>query len=170
MKVFHSFILLLATLLIAGCATSTSPASPLSPARVADKNYWQGRLALKIHTEPVQAFSADFELEGDAQTGTLTFSAPLGLTAAKLEWGTQNVQGAQLQAKGETQHFESMDALTLHVTGSKLPIASLFAWLQGETPPTPNWEIELLDLSNGRLSARRIPPEIPVDLKIFLER
>jgi outer membrane lipoprotein LolB len=165
---FHTLRWIFAAFAISLIAACAAPAS--TTAEIASKNpkatYWQGRLALKIHTDPVEAFSANFELTGDAQTGTLVFSTPIGLTAAKLEWGAQ---GAKLQARGEVRDFESLDALTLYATGSQLPIASLFAWLQGENPPTLGWEADLSRLADGRFNARRLPPEIPVDLKISLE-
>jgi outer membrane lipoprotein LolB len=156
-------ILSIAILFIAGCATSTGARGPLGE----NDAYWQGRLALKVHSTPVQAFSADFELQGNAEAGTLSFFTPLGSTAARLEWSPA---GAQLQTTGEPQRFESLDSLTLHTTGATLPIHSLFAWLKGSEPPTPGWQVDLRDLANGRLSAQRLAPEVPADLKIILQR
>ena len=156
-------VLAIAIIFIAGCAHPTRARGP------SDQNntYWQGRLALKVHSTPEQAFSADFELQGSAQTGTLSFFTPLGSTAARLQW---DAAGAQLQTTGEPQRFESLDALTLHTTGATLPIHSLFAWLKGEESPTPGWQVDLHDLPHGRLNAQRLAPEIPADLKIILER
>ena len=131
------------------------------------ESYWQGRLALKVHSSPVQAFAADFELQGSAQAGTLSFFTPLGNTAARLHWGAA---GAQMQTNGTPQDFASLDALTLHTTGATLPIHSLFAWLRGNEPHTPGWQVDLRELTNGRLNAQRLPPEVPVDLKIILQR
>ena len=128
---------------------------------------WQGRLALKVHRTPVQAFSADFELQGNAEAGTLSFFTPLGSTAARLQW---SAAGAQLQTTGEPQHFESLDALTLHTTGAILPIHSLFAWLKGNAPTTPGWQVDLHELADGRLTAQRLAPEVPADLRIILQR
>ncbi len=124
-------------------------------------------MALKVQSTPVQAFSADFDLQGDAQTGSLTFISPLGNTLARLEW---NADAAQLQTQGAPQRFESLAALTRHTTGTELPIASLFAWLQGQDLPTPGWEADISALPSGRLSARRLEPEVPAELKIILDR
>lgn len=132
-----------------------------------DDSHWQGRLALKVHSTPVQAFSANFDLQGNAQAGELSFFTPLGSTAARLQWGAV---GAQLQTTGEPQHFDSLDALTLHTTGATLPISSLFAWLQGQDPITPGWQVDLRELSTGRLRAQRLPPETPADLTVILDR
>jgi outer membrane lipoprotein LolB len=148
---------------IAGCASNTGASGPF----YSKDSHWQGRLTLKVQSEPVQAFAADFHLQGDAQAGRLSFFTPLGTTAARLDW---NAQGAQLQTTGEPQRFESIDALTLHTTGTILPIASLFEWLKGMNPTTPGWQADLRDLADGRLSAWRLAPEIPAELKIILDR
>jgi outer membrane lipoprotein LolB len=152
-----------AIILIAGCAHPTRASGSF------DKNdaYWQGRLALKVHSTPEQAFSADFELQGNAEAGTLSFFTPLGSTAARMQW---DAAGAQLQTTGAPQRFESLDALTLHTTGATLPVASLFAWLKGDEPPTRGWHVDLQGLPQGRLNAQRLAPEVPADLKIILER
>ena len=89
------------------------------------------------------------------------------MTAAQLEWGAQ---GAKLRARGEVRDFESLDDLTQYAVGSKLPIGSLFAWLQGENALAAGWTVDLERVASGRLSARRLPPEIPVDLKMSWER
>jgi len=155
--------LALAIVFIAGCA---------SPTRARDPNtehsaHWQGRLSLKVDSTPVQAFSADFDLQGDAVVGSLSFFSPLGSTLARLQWGAN---GAQLQTTGEPQHFESLDALTRRTTGAVLPVASLFEWLKGSSPPTPGWDVDLSALPDGRLTAQRVEPETPAQLKIILDR
>ena len=154
---------LIAIIFIAGCAYSKRASDPFN----AKISHWQGRLTLKVHSDPIQAFSADFDLQGDAKAGHLAFFTPLGNTAARLDW---NALGARLQTSGEPQQFESMDALTRHTTGTVLPIASLFEWLKGGDPATPGWQVDLRDLVDGRLSARRMAPEIPAELKIILDR
>jgi len=128
--------------------------------------HWQGRLALKVHGTPAQAFSATFELLGNADAGVLSFFTPLGSTAARLQW---DGAGAQLQTTGEPQQFASLDALTLQTTGATLPVASMFAWLKGDEPVTPGWQVDLRDLANGRINAQRLAPEVPAELKIILD-
>jgi outer membrane lipoprotein LolB len=124
-------------------------------------------LALKVHTEPVQAFSADFDLLGNAQVGSLTFTSPLGSTLARVQWDAST---ATLRTSGEPQHFNSLDALTRHMVGTSLPVASLFSWLQGVEVDTPGWDADLHDLPAGRLNARRLAPQTPAELKIILDR
>ena len=152
-----------AVIFIAGCASNTRVKDP----DAVQSLHWQGRLSLKVDSTPVQAFSADFDLQGDAVNGSLSFFSPLGSTLARLQWGTD---GARLQTTGEPQHFESMDALTLHTTGAVLPVASLFEWLQGRSPATPGWDVDLRALPDGRLTAQRLEPETPALLKIILDR
>lgn len=133
----------------------------------ANISQWQGRLALKVHTTPEQAFTADFDLQGSAQSGSLTFSSPLGTILARLQW---DAGAAMLQAHGETQRFDSLDALTRNATGTELPVAALFSWLQGNNIPAPGWEVNLEQLPAGRLAARRLGPDAPAELNIILER
>ena len=159
----RTIFLLFAIIFIAGCASTTGARGPIGQ----NDTHWQGRLALKVHDTPVRAFSADFELQGNAEAGTLSFFTPLGSTAARLQW---DATSAQLQTTGDPQRFASLDALTMHTTGAMLPVASLFAWLKGDEPPTPGWKVDLRDLSNGRLNTQRLAPEVPADLKIILQR
>lgn len=154
---------LVAILFIAGCAHTTRATGQID----GDAPHWQGRLLLTVESQPVQAFSADFDLQGNAQTGTLAFFTPLGTTVARLQWSTE---GAYLQASGETQRFESLDALTLHTAGAVLPVASLFAWLKGDALAAPGWRVDLHGLPEGRLQAQRMEPQPPARLKIILER
>ena len=156
-------VFLFVFLVLSGCAIHSGAGGEFQ----SHGSQWQGRLMLKVHTDPAQAFSADFDLQGDAQAGSLTFFTPLGSTAARLDWSEQ---GAQLQTTGEPQQFESLEALTLQTIGTVLPMASLFEWLKGMDPVTPGWRADLRDLSSGRLHAQRLAPEIPADLKIILDR
>lgn len=133
----------------------------------ANTPHWQGRLALKIQSTPAQAFSADFDLQGSAQAGDLAFFTPLGSTIAHLQW---NADTAVLQTNGAPQHFDTLAALSRYTTGTDLPIASLFSWLQGDDLPTPGWEADLSALPSGRLTARRLGPDAPAELKIILNR
>lgn len=132
-----------------------------------DVERWLGRLALTVRSEPPQTFAASFELMGNPRAGVLSFYSPLGNTAARLQW---NADGAELLASGAPQHFESLDALTLHTTGAVLPVASLFSWLRGESPATPGWQVDLSRLDDGRLHAQRLTPKPGAELRIVLER
>ena len=151
----------LAIILIAGCASTTGANGTFS-----SKNaYWQGRLALTVHSTPVQAFSANFELQGTAQTGSLVLSTALGSTLARIQWTDT---AATLVSGNGTRAFESLPALLRQTMGTDLPVASLFAWLQGQAETTPEWEADLTQLDQGRLNARRTSLVNPAELKIIL--
>jgi outer membrane lipoprotein LolB len=152
-----------AIIFIAGCA------APTRATRVFDINssQWQGRLALKVASTPPQAFSANFDLQGNALNGSLTLSTVLGSTLARMQWSPGF---AMLQTTGEPTQFESLPALVRHVTGTDLPIDHLFQWLQGENTHTLGWDVDFEALAQGRLTARRAAPQGDTELKIILDR
>lgn len=155
--------MLLACLLgtFGGCAnpTRTSISDPDA--------HWQGRLSIQVESTPFQNLTAVFDLQGNAQSGSLNLASPLGTTMASLQWTSQS---ARLQANGESRDFPSLDALVRHVTGTDLPVDSLFSWLQGIPAPALGWQANLHDLGIGRLSAQREAPYTPATLKIVLDR
>ena len=158
-----AFFVLFASLLIAGCA-----APKRANATFDDKtSFWQGRLAVNVHSKPPQAFSADFELEGAPAAGTLRLSSAIGTTIATLHWSES---GASLQANAGVQRFSSLEALTLNAVGTELPVASLFSWLSGVPKATPGWEEDLSRVNEGRISAKHLDPAAPAEMKIILER
>lgn len=157
------WVLAVIVFLFTACASDPITKTTFSP----DSPHWQGRLSIKILSTPVQAFSADFDLQGTPEVGELSFTTPLGSTLAQLQW---DKTGARLQTTGSPEHFESLDALTLHSMGVALPVASLFAWLQGRNMPTPGWKVDLQLLPQGRLSAKRLGAEASAELKIILDQ
>jgi outer membrane lipoprotein LolB len=154
---------LFASLLIAGCAAPKRANATFD----AQTSFWQGRLAVNVHSKPPQAFSADFELEGAPAAGTLRLSTAIGTTIAKLEWSGS---GATLNANGGVQHFSTLEALTLNAVGTELPVASLFSWLSGVPKATPGWEADLSRINEGRISAKHLDVAAPAEMKIILER
>lgn len=156
-------LLLTATLLIAGCAHKTG-ANAAFPAEA----QWSGRLALKVQSDPTQAFSADFELGGNPQNGLLVFFTPLGTTAARLQWAPGI---ATLVADGETRQFDSLAALAQQATGADLPVRALFDWLNGQATEVLGWTVDLSRIDQGRLQAARTAGDMPaVELRIVLQR
>jgi outer membrane lipoprotein LolB len=87
---------------------------------------WRGRLAIRVESEPVQVFSAAFELSGSAPAGALTLFTPLGTTAAALNW---TPEGSTLRTNLEVRQFATLGALMRQTLGAELPIAALFDWL-----------------------------------------
>lgn len=151
----------LATLWLAGCAQPVLRPSDTS------RGYWRGRLALRIddRLEP-RSFFANFELSGAANAGELLLSSPLGTTLAQLRWSPQS---ALLRNNGQTRAFDTLDALAIEATGTAIPIAALFEWLQGRAAPADGWQADLTQLEAGRLLARREQPAPAAELRLILE-
>jgi outer membrane lipoprotein LolB len=114
-----------------------------------------------------QSLSADFELQGDAQTGSLLFLSPLGTAVARLDWAPGL---AQLRQGGKTEQFASLNVLVLQATGTELPVAALFDWLHGTGTEAPGWRVDLQELPQGKLQAWRDDTTAPASLRILLER
>ena len=159
-----AYALVCAVLLITACAAPT-PAPRLSNAAS-----WHGRLALRI--EPglpdgaPQAFSAGFELSGNAQSGTLTLLTPLGSTAAAMTWSPGF---ASLRSNGELRQFESLEALLRSAVGTEVPVTALFAWLRGENMTLAGWSADLTQYASGRITARRQQPAPATELTLLFE-
>lgn len=151
------------SILIASCAAPT-----LDKAKNIDKKtFWSGRLGLTLATEPPQSFHAAFELSGTDQAGQLILFTPLGSVLSELRW---SAGGATLQSNGTTRHFDSLDALASEVTGTPVPVAALFDWLQGTQSTHAGWRADLSRLAEGRLSAFRTAPAPAAELRLILDR
>jgi outer membrane lipoprotein LolB len=148
---------------LAGCATPP----PASPAGVQPAAYWRGRLALRVETPEPTSYFANFELSGQAEAGELLLSTPLGTTLAQLRWSPRI---ALLRSDGQTRAFDSLDALAAEATGTAIPIAALFQWLQGQPAQADGWRADLSQLDEGRLAARREQPAPAAELRLILER
>jgi outer membrane lipoprotein LolB len=127
---------------------------------------WSGRLSLRVDTDPVQSMAAGFDLRGTAGSGELSLYTPLGSTLARLLWSAST---AELQWNGQRRNFDSMDALTREATGTALPIAGLFLWLNGEPAQVSGWSADLQGLHEGKLLARRTTPAPNVELRLIFE-
>ncbi|NDB00857.1 MAG: outer membrane lipoprotein LolB [Betaproteobacteria bacterium] len=117
--------LLCAAVLMAGCATPSKPGTMNG----SEAWPWRGRLSVRIESQPVQSFTAGFELSGNADAGALTLYTPLGTTAAAMAWSPQL---SLLRVNSQTQQFSSLGALMQQTLGTALPVEALFAWLAGE--------------------------------------
>ena len=123
--------LLLATalLLMTGCAVvpKTGPAPADEPL--------SGRLSVRVEGvagAAARSLSASFELQGDAQNGSLNLATPRGTVLAQARWAPRLVVLATPQ--GEST-FADLDALTREVLGEPVPVAALFDWLRGRPWP-----------------------------------
>ena len=113
-----------------------------------------------------QSFASAFELQGNAQQGDLLLLTPLGSTAAAVHW-TPTM--AILQASGERREFQDLSQLIEHLLGTPVPVAALFAWLNGQQVNLDGWEVDLTRRSQGKITARRQLPAPIVELRLVLE-
>lgn len=152
--------LALLLLWLAGCAQTQHPPG--------STHSWNGRLALQVQEQGAaqaeQSFHAGFELSGSAAQGQLLLTSPLGTSLAQLRWGPG---WAELDQGGQLRQSASLDALLLALTGSSLPLAALFDWLQGQATPTPGWQADLSAFAQGRITAQRWQPLPQATLRII---
>jgi outer membrane lipoprotein LolB len=151
-----------ALLSVAGCAQLTGGSSAPK-----GSDSWSGRMSLRVDSDPVQTFSALFELRGSPDNGDLTLTTPIGSTVAQLHWAPGE---ALLKNGSETRHYESVDALIEAATGAAIPVGALFGWLAGRDERVPGWRPDLKQLASGRLQATREAPSPRADLRIVFER
>lgn len=172
---FTLLILLFAINLIAGCAINTSAKAKLGEnngnldGKPAVLSY-QGRLSIRIASDPPQSLYAGFSLNGDAKTGDLTLNSPLGNTIALLTWTPQS---AILKANNETKSYPSTSDLIENVTGTAIPLSALFDWLAGKNSAAEGWEIDLSQMKNDesrRLVAKRTSPLPSAELRLALDK
>jgi len=155
---------LIAIFFIAGCAGNPG---------AKDKNdqeiqSWAGRISLQVASEPVQSFSASFELKGRTEQGELTLISPLGSILGVLRWSPG--QALLDSGKQDIQKFGSIDELMERTTGASIPLEALFAWLQGSHASVSGWSADLSRHGEGRVSARRTLPAPEAELRIVLDQ
>ena len=143
-----------------GCASRPEVAPP--NASQTPPSHWQGRLSVRVQSDPPQAWAADFELSGTAQSGRLKLSGPLGIQLADLTWSPL---GAQLSARGETRSYASLDELASQMSEHALPVEALFGWLNGRTQAIAGWDVQLEP--GQRLVARRTEPLPTAELRVI---
>jgi outer membrane lipoprotein LolB len=150
-----------ALLVTAGCAQLSGGVRPQGA------DIWSGRMSLRIDSQPVQTFSALFELRGSPEAGELSLTSPIGSTLAQLHWSPGE---ALLKNGSEVRRYESVDALIEAATGAAIPVGALFGWLAGRDDRVPGWRPDLAQVANGRLQATRENPGPTADLRIVFER
>lgn len=143
-----------------GCATPQKD-KEATPSLVA-----AGRIVVTVASTPPQRWAAQFELSGSPQSGALVLLSPLGNTLARASW---KPNGAQLEQGHKIQTFADVNHLTQTLVGATVPISALFAWVKGQALQTEDWEADLSDLHNGRLTARKNHPPPAAELRLALE-
>ena len=160
-----SVSLTVCSVLLTGCVQP--PRQLGTDAAIASSHHWSGRMALQVQDSQQQSFSASFELQGRAESGTLLIFNPLGSIIARLQW-TPNQ--ATLQQGDRTTQSESLPALITQMTGSDIPVAALFDWLQGKATVVNGWQTDLSGIADGRLRAERYSPTPEASLRIVLDQ
>jgi len=156
-----------AIILIAGCAGNQKAAGQHAQFGQ-QREEWAGRISLQVASEPVQSFSASFELKGRAEVGELTLVSPLGNVLGVLRWSP----GQALFDRGnqDIQRFASIDELMERATGAAIPLTALFAWLQGNNAMASGWVADLTRHGEGRFSAIRTIPAPEAQLRVVLDQ
>jgi len=113
-----------ASSLLAACASLTPPQHTSA--------VLSGRLSVRVDSEPPRSLSAAFELSGNARTGALVLTSPLGSTLAQAHWTPTE---AVLETSGARTSYPDLDALAEHALGERVPLAALFDWLRGRPWP-----------------------------------
>lgn len=153
--------LLLASGLLAGCATPPRPGDFLvTPMRT-------GRIALQVQQEPTpQSFIAGFELSGNAENGQLRLLSPFGSVLATARWTPGH---AVLLHNGDERSFSSLDTLLETLTGAPLPGAALLDWIDGRNTAAAGWEADLSQYQQGKIRAQRLQPPPLATLQVVLQ-
>lgn len=152
---------------VLGCAMFLGACATPPPSTQPHEATWSGRLSVRVDSDPPQAFSAGFELRGTPQTGELQLTSPLGNTVASVQWSPQ---GAALQQGQQVTRRSSLDQLSTELSGTQLPLAALFGWLQGQaSEDTHGWQADLTRQPEGRITARRSAPLPSAELRLVFQ-
>lgn len=126
-----------------------------------------GRLALTVHSDPVQSVAAGFDLRGSPNAGSLLLTSPLGNAVARVVWSETNAEWRQGDRVIKKRNLEE---LTTELGGTALPVAALFAWLNGTALEIDGWQADLSRHSDGRITARRTHPLPSAELRLVMQQ
>jgi len=170
-------------LLLQACATHPPPL----PGHV-----WSGRLAVRTDAAPnlpARSMSGEFELSGNASSGQLVLTSPIGTTIARARWsdpvGSQGTpSNIELEADGGTTRYATLEDMMQRAIGDQLPLPAMFDWLSGRPwPDAPvrrsadgasfdqlGWHVDLSQLADNRLiDAQRPLPESALHVRVKLD-
>lgn len=137
----------------------------VAPTHPAVGPIWNGRLALRLGGETPQQWQAGFSLRGSASQGELDLLGPLGQIVARARW---DALGASVERGEALQHFADSTTMTQALTGAAIPLAALFAWLDGRDEGADGWVVQRLQAH--RLLAQRLDPPPEISLRIVLDQ
>ena len=144
---------------------------------------YSGRLAVRSDAAPDQAarsVSGQFELSGNASSGQLVLTSPLGTTVARARWsdpvGAQGVPSRiELEADGGTTRYATLEDMMQRAIGDQLPLAAMFDWLDGRPwPAAPaqraadgrsfdqlGWHVDISQFAGNQLLDAQRPLPVP---------
>ena len=138
-----------------------------------------GRLSVRVDSEPVRAMNAAFELSGDARSGAMVLTSPIGSTLAQARWAPGE---AVLRTPGASASYPDLDTLAEQALGERVPLAALFDWLRGRPWPGAasqglpasepgfsqlGWRVVLARYADGWVEARRdAPPAVTLRARL----
>ena len=180
---FRGAGLLALALLLQACATHPPPL----PGHV-----WSGKLGVRTDAapnSPARSMSGQFELSGNASSGQLILTSPIGTTVARARWS--DPVGAQaepsrieLEADGATTRYATLEDMMQRAIGDQLPLAAMFDWLAGRPwPAAPvqraadgssfdqlGWHVDLAQLAGNQLiDAQRPQPAPALHVRVKLD-
>jgi outer membrane lipoprotein LolB len=138
---------------------------------------------------PARSVSGQFELSGNASSGQLILTSPIGTTVARARWsdpvGTQGVPSTiELEADGGTTHYATLEEMMQRAIGDQLPLPAMFDWLDGHPWPGGagaarrdgasfdqlGWHVDLSQLADNRLiDAQRALPAPTLHVRVKLD-
>ena len=162
-------------LLLPACATHPPPL----PGHV-----YSGRLAVRTDAAPnwpARSVTGQFELSGNASSGQLILTSPIGTTVARARWsdpvGTLGEPSKiELEADGQTRQYATLGEMMQRAIGDQLPLPAMFDWLSGQPwPAAPvrrsadggsfeqlGWHVDISQLAGARLIDAQRPLPAPV--------
>jgi outer membrane lipoprotein LolB len=169
--------------LVSACATRPPPL----PGHV-----YSGKLAVRTNAssdQPSRAVSGQFELSGNASSGQLVLTSPLGTTVARARWsdpvGAQGVPSKiELESDGGTTHYATLEDMMQRAIGDQLPLPAMFDWLDGHPwPAAPvqraadglsfdqlGWHVDLSQFAGNQLiDAQRPQPAPTLHVRVKLD-
>ena len=153
---------------------------------------YSGRLAVRTDAAPglpARSMSGQFELSGNASSGQLILTSPIGTTVARARWsdptGTQGEPSKiELEADGGTTRYATLEEMMQRAIGDQLPLPAMFDWLAGHPWPAAlaqrsadggsfdqlGWHVDLSQLPDNRLiDAQRAQPAPTLHVRVKLD-
>jgi len=153
---------------------------------------YSGRLAVRTDAAPglpARSMTGQFELSGNASSGQLVLTSPIGTTVARARWSDPvGAQGdpskIELEADGATTRYATLEDMMQRAIGDQLPLAAMFDWLDGRPwPAAPveraadgrsfdqlGWHVDLSQLADNRLiDAHRPQPKPALHVRVKLD-